>query len=268
MACLDNAIEPTLPLVDPAIAAKRREILERIDTLESTLPDRFPLELRATWQIPGAAEFRSAQGAVAQPMSDGSFRIEGEKLDKDTYTLRFEARPQRITHVQVESIPEARAGPDDKPTGDFVLDELELEIQPANSEAAPRRLKFSGAQTDSARDGFPAANAIDGRTETGWAPEGSGEVGRHHHAIFTLAEPEELQASGIITARLVQTHGSHATLAHFRVSLGEELPEDRTLTERRRRETRDRSCLPWLAGQLPPPGSSCARRLPPARRRS
>ncbi len=254
MACLDNAIEPTLKLAGPEVAAQRRKIQEQIDALETALPDKFPLELRATWQIPASAEFSSANGSEAELLSDGSFRVGGANPETDAYTIKFDAAPQRITHIQVEAIPDDKfgnGGPGRADNGNFVLSELEMEVPATNRDAAPRTVKFAGAQADFAQDGFSENNAIDGKPDTGWAIGGPGLDVKYHHAIFALAEPLELKHPATVTIRLVQNHGEHHTLGHFRISFGEKLEEEKSLAEQRRVELRDKRCAQWLADQLP-----------------
>jgi len=254
MACLDNTIEPNFKVADPEIAAKRSKIQEQIAALEAALPDKFPMEMRINWQIPGAAEFDSTNGSAADFLSDGSFRVAGANPDKDTYTIKFEMPPQQITHVQVEAIPDDKLdkrGPGHGDNGNFVLSKLEMEVQETNSGAELRQVKFASAQADYSQEGFPAGNAIDGKADSGWAIGGAGLETRDHHAIFALSEPLELKSNATITIRLVQNFGKHHTLGRFRVSFGEALAEDKTVAEQRRRELRDKQCAQWLAEQLP-----------------
>ena len=253
MACLDNAIEPNFKITGPSVAEQRKKIQEKIGALEAALPDKFPLPVHVNWQIPGAAEFVSTNGAVAENLFDGSIRVGGANPDKDVYTLKFELPPQRITHVQIEAIPDdkgGKGGPGRADNGNFVLSELEMEVPATNHEAAPRRVKFSSAQADFSQEKFPVANAIDGKSDTGWAIDGPGGAMKHRHAIFALAEPLELKNSTAITIRLAQNFGSHHTLGRFRVSFGDELA-DKNVAEQRRREMRDERCVRWLAEQLP-----------------
>ncbi len=251
MACLDNAIEPTCKVVEPEVTAKRQKVQEQINALEAALPDKFPMETRINWQTPGAVEFDSTNGSQADFLSDGSFRTAGPSPEKDIYTLKLEMRSQRITHVQIEAIPDDRVGKGTvgrADSGNFVLSELEMEVQDATSATEPLQVKFAGAQADYAQNGFPVENAIDGKTDTGWAV--GGMEAKYHNAIFTLTQPLELKSSATITIRLVQNHGEHHTLGRFRISFGEELPEDKSVAEQRRRELRDQRCEHWLEDQL------------------
>ncbi len=253
MACLDNAIEPNFNIVEPALAEQRQKIQWKIDALETALPDKFPLLLRANWQIPGAVEFASTNGATAELLFDGSLRVGGANPAKDIYTLKFELGPQRLTHVQVEAIPDDKisgGGPGRTEHGNFVLSEIEMEVQTTTNETAPRRVKFASAQADFSQEKFPVENAIDGKLDTGWAIDGPGGASKHRHAIFALAEPMELKTPTTVLIRLVQHYGTHHTLGHFRLSFGEALA-DENVAEQRRSEMRNQRCVQWLAEQLP-----------------
>jgi len=247
MAFLDNADEPTFALPDSAIAAKRQSIQKEIDALNEALPEQIRLERRITWQTPGDADFSSQNGSEGELLADGSFRIKGKSPEKDTYTIRFDAAPQQITHVQVEAIPDdafPKGGPGRSKIGGFVLTELELF---ASSTGEAQKIVFSDAQADYESEDNSAENAIDDAPETGWTSDGGA---RHHYAIFALAKPIEVSTSTNLTIRLVQHSGGRNTLGRFRVSLGRELPEA-PLSDARRRELRDRRCVKWLAEQLP-----------------
>jgi hypothetical protein len=252
IACLNNASEPTMEVSDAVLAGKCKIIQKQIDALEATLPDKFPVEARIGWQTPGAAEFASQNGTQAEFLSDGSFLTGVKYPDKDTYTINFEVGTQRLTHVQVEAIPDEQirnGGPGRSDSGNFVLSELEMDVRKATA-TGPRRLKFASVEADYHQEGFPAANAIDGKDDSGWAIGGSGGGPKHRHAIFALTEPLELTNPAVVTIRLVQHFGGAHTLGRFRVSFGQELA-DKSLTEQRRRELPDKRCVSWLADRLP-----------------
>ena len=253
MACLDNAIEPTFPVVEPKVARERRKLQDQIDALEAALPDQFPVELRAAWRIPAEAEFAATNGSAGEFLSDGSFRVGGANPERDTYTLRFTLPPQRITHLQVEAIPDdqgGKGGPGRAENGNFVLSELEMEVSATNPAAGVRQVRFAHAQADYSQAGFPSENAIDGKLDTGWAIDGPGGTAKHRHAIFTLTKPLELSGPATATIRLVQNHGEHHTLGRFRISFGEELADQASAADRRRAR-RDQRCEQWLETQLP-----------------
>ena len=252
MACLDNTIEPTYKIADPDITAQRQKVQQQIDALEVALPEKFPMEPRVNWQTPGAAEFSSTNGTMADLLSDGSFRVNGVNPDKDTYVVTLTGLPQKINYVQLEAIPDDQAGQGRvgrSDSGNFVLSHLEMQVQTTNNPAEMRVVKFASVQADYSQNGFSAQSAINnGKKNTGWGV-GGGET-KLHNAIFALAKPLELPASATITLRLMQNYGEHHTLARFRLSLGEALPDD-AVAEAHRRKLLDQHCEQWLEDQLP-----------------
>ena len=251
MACLNNANEPSIDTADPKVAEKRAKLQTQIDTLENALPDQFPLRSKVAWLTPGVAEFKSQNGAEAEFLPDGSFRVSGKNPDKDTYTIQFELPPQRISHLQLEAIPDeklSKGGPGNSDSGNFVLSELEMDIDDSGTNGTARPVKFASVQADYAQDGFPEENAIDGNPDTGWAVDGPAGSSKDRHAIFALAAPLESKQKVRVTIRLVQNFGGHATLGRFRISVGQELPENLS-AEERRREQRDAKFKQWVATQ-------------------
>ncbi|MBE0541093.1 MAG: PSD1 domain-containing protein [Verrucomicrobia bacterium] len=249
LAMLNNADEPTMEIPKPDIAEKRSQIQTEIDALEAVLPDKFPAELRIDWQTPGSAEFASKNGAEAEFLVDGSFRVGGKNPEREVYTIKFSTALTRITHLQMEALPDenvGKGGPGRTDHGNFVLSEVEMEVQGGASQ--PRPVKFASAEADFSQQGFPVAHAIDGKPNTGWAVGGADNPRAHRHAIFKLAEPVALQSPGSVTIRLVQNFGGQHTLGRFRLSLGSELSDSITSDERRR-ELRDRKFAKWLEGE-------------------
>jgi hypothetical protein len=252
LAALNNADEPTIEIPDSSVAETRRKLQEQIDALEAALPEKFPAEQRIDWQIPGSAEFTSKNGAEAEFLSDGSFRVGGKNPEKEVYTINFTLVSPGITHLQVEAIPDdhvGKGGPGRTDHGNFVLSEVEMELQETESEGKPRTIKFTTAEADFSQADFPVANAIDRKANTGWAIGGAENPRAHRHAILTLAEPVTVEKKSAVTVRLVQNFGGQHTLGRFRLSLGRELPESGSTVERRR-ELRDRKFAKWVESEL------------------
>jgi hypothetical protein len=252
MAFLNDCDEPTVSIPDAAIAEKRRSIKAKISSLEAALVDEFPVETKIEWLTPADTEFTSEQGTEADRLEDGSFRVSGGNPDKDNYTLRFHTSQPRVTHLQIEAIPDDRfnkGGPGRSDTGNFVLNEIELRVESGEGQTQGRVVKFSSAKADYSQDKFPVANAIDGKTDTGWAVGGDGDKHLHRQAIFALDSPLTLESGATLTVRLIQQFGSHHTLGRFRISLGNELPDPRPLAERRRAH-RDRRFAKWAEAEL------------------
>lgn len=251
MAALNNTDEPTIDVVRPEVVEKRKKVQARIETLEAALPDKFPVELRIEWRTPGVAELVSTNGAEAEFLSDGSFRVGGKSPDKDVYTVKFNAPPQRVTHLQLEAIPDnagAKGGPGRTEVGNFVLTDFEMEIKEPGTKGKPRKIKFASAEADFSQEGYPVRNAIDGNADTGWAIAGPNGAHEHRRAIFALAEPLDLKKVTGVTIRLAQNFGKEHTLGRFRLSFGGELPELPASVERRR-AVRDEKFTKWLEAE-------------------
>jgi hypothetical protein len=219
MALMDNADEPLMDLKKPEIVEKRREAQKKIDALEAGLLDKFPAPSNIEWRIPGEAEFASKEGADGEFLTDGSFRVSGKNPDKDVYTIKFEASIPKLTHLQIEAMPDehvGKGGPGRTDHGNFVVTELELEI---NGE----KVKFASAEADYSQEGFSPEATFDGKDNTGWAIAGSENLRQHRHAIFKLEKPIALEKSTPVTVRIKQDYGNKHTLGRFRVSLGQDV---------------------------------------------
>ncbi|MEO7678936.1 MAG: DUF1549 domain-containing protein, partial [Verrucomicrobiota bacterium] len=126
MALMNNSDEPNFEVPKPDLVAKRKEIQGKITSLENGLAEKFPLEVNIEWLTPGSAEFSSKNGAEAEFLLDGSFRVGGKNPEKETYTIKFDTSLRRVTHVQLEAIPDenvGKGGPGRTDHGNFVLSE-------------------------------------------------------------------------------------------------------------------------------------------------
>lgn len=243
MAFMDNADEPLMDLEKPDIAGQRRQAEAKIAEMEAALLEKFPAPSKIEWRVPAEAEFASKEGSEGEFLKDGSFRVTGKSPDKDTYTIQFEAGIPKLTHVQVEALPDSavnKGGPGRTDHGNFVLTELEIE-------AGGKKLKFASGETDFSQDGFSPEGVFDGNDQTGWAIAGPENLRQHRHAIFKLAEPVELK--GAVTVRLAQQYGGKHTLGRFRVSLGSEVGGE-SIAEKRK-ENLEKKFRQWVESEAP-----------------
>lgn len=251
MAFMNNADEPTMEVQKPEITTKRRELEEKIAVLETSLPDRFPPPLNLVWSTPGAVDFTSQNNAEGEVLLDGSIRVTGPNPEKETYTLVFKSPPQKVSHLQLEAIPDekvGKGGPGRTDHGNFVLTEIEMELRPPGSTESTR-LKFATADADFSQDGFPPENAFDGKANTGWAVAAADQKRLHRRVIFTLAEPAAISDGTEITVRLKQEYGSKHTLGRFRLSLGQDSTPAASLAESSK-EHLQRKFGKWLEAEL------------------
>ncbi|MDX1951536.1 MAG: DUF1549 domain-containing protein [Verrucomicrobiota bacterium] len=247
MAFMNNADEPTIEVPKPDVSAKRKEGLEKLAAMERSLPEQFPVESQIQWITPAGAEFSSQEGLDAELLPDGSFRIISEKNpESDLYTIIFDTPTRRITHIQLEAIPDEKVrngGPGRTDHGNFVLSEIEVEIGEIGSRES-RKAKLINASADYAQNDFPVGNAIDGKLDSGWAIAQEGKR-LHRRAQFQLEEIWTHTEGGRVTVRLHQQYGKQHTLGRFKISVGSEEPDERSLAERRK-EHLEKKFSKWL----------------------
>ncbi len=243
MAFLDNADEPMIDVPDPAILEKRQVIEKKAAGLEATLLDRFPAAPAIEWTTPANVEFSSSGGAEGTLLEDGSIRVSGKKPAKDSYTLRFDSTPHRVTHIQLEALPDSQfGGPGRAENGNFVLGEIELKTMRGG---VVENVKLAKAEADFSQGGFEVEKAIDGKGENGWAIASDDKTRTHRRAIFTLAAPLGVEAGTEVTVRLIQEYGGTHTLGRFRLSFGNDSSNPGSLAERQA-QARDRKFEKWL----------------------
>jgi hypothetical protein len=251
MAFMNNADEPLMDLKDTKTAQKRTEMQQKIDALETSLLDKFPAPSSIEWRVAGEQEFASKEKVDSELLTDGSFRITGNNPDKNTYTIKFDAAIPKLTHVQLEALPDAgvgKGGPGRTDHGNFVVTEIELEVKRAGEES--RKVKFARGEADFSQDGFSPEAAFDGKDNTGWAIAGPDNLRQHRHAIFALAEPIELEKGAQVTIRIAQQYGSTHTLGRFRVSLGQETFAGGSVAEKRKQSI-EKKFRKWALEEAP-----------------
>ncbi len=250
MAFMNNADEPKIDVPDEKLIEKRRKIEEKIARLESALPDKFPAPANIEWVVPANPVFESAMATESgEVLPDGSIRILSAASgppDKNAYTLTFSSSAPRITHLQIEAIPDekvGKGGPGLTEHGNFVLTEIELEVQNGDT---TRQAKFERAEADFSQDGFPPENAFDAKDNTGGAVAATTDKRLHRRAIFHLAEPLALTSASQVVVRLQQHYGEKHLLGRFRVSVGNNLSHGTDVAEERRKHF-DLKFERWLA---------------------
>ncbi|MCP5516435.1 MAG: PSD1 domain-containing protein [Verrucomicrobiales bacterium] len=253
MALLNNADEPWIDVPQPDVTAAREAKRTGIERLEASLVQRFPREVKADWMTPATSEFASAAGTDFERLTDGSFRLNGPAADKDVYTVNLDTSLDRVTHLQVQVLPDpalVKNGPGRSDGGNFVLTEIELTAAPLDSTDAPKPVKLARARADFSQDNYPAWKAIDGRDDTGWGISGPGDWHVARTLTVEFAEPVTFPGGARLALRLKQQFGKQHLIGRLRLALGRELPDDRPI-ELRRREHLDYRLARWVDGQLP-----------------
>ena len=248
MACLDNTEEPTIDVTTPDVAAKRNSIEAQAGARTAKLAEQFPPESDVQWSAAPAATIATVSGATGERLPDNSLRLSGVNPELDTYTVTLDSNQSEVSQVKLEVLPDASLGnngPGRTPHGNFVLTELKAAVAPKEIPDKSVPVKFVRATSDFAQDGFPAQNAIDGDSLTGWAIAGQGNWNVARTATFALDKPLHFAKGGKWTFRLEQNYGGHHTIGRFRLSLGHDTRDSRPL-ELRRREHLDKKFGAWL----------------------
>lgn len=253
MALMNNADEPRIDVPQPDITKKRDAQEAKIKELESKLIDEFPPELKADWITPAIAEFKSEAGNKAEHLSDGSFLVEGDAADKDTYTITLDSSLDQIGHLQVLALPDqslAKNGPGRSDGGNFVLSEIEITAAPVNEPTNTIPVKLVKARADGAQDKFPAWDTIDGKDNTGWGVDTGGDWHVARTLTVDFDKPTGFAGGTRFTIQLKQNYGGKHVMGRFRLSLGRDLPDGRPMPIRQR-ENLDMQLAKWLDKELP-----------------
>jgi hypothetical protein len=250
LAFLNNADEPQMSLPSPAVTARRKEALARVEAMEADLVNHLP-GARKTDPIQMPREiaierfFQSWHDRLSrqvvrwhrmQPMratsnlphltvqKDDSILASGDQSKSDTYEVTLRPSRSTITAIRLEVLPDERlpgGGPGrvwyEGPPGDFVLSEINLL-------ADGKPVAFAEA-TASFHGGASADKAIDGDPQTGWSINGG--QGRAHYAIFRLKEP--LAPKHELKVKLLFERYYSAGLGRFRVSATSDLNPPRAV---------------------------------------
>lgn len=186
--------------LDSLAAADR----QRVESDFAALKERTA-RLEKAWTLVRPAVSSSGPETAATPLPDGSYRFEGEALEKDSYTLIFAPPFPQIAAVRVEVLADdslPRRGPGRNPAnGNLHL-----------SEAIIEGAKIKQAVADFDQSGWEAKKAIDGKPETAWGI--NPREGRSHAIVFTLEKPYD---GDRLTMLLDQLHGGQHLIGRLRV---------------------------------------------------
>lgn len=236
-AIFDNADEPELHVPDPDEAARLTQIRERIQSLQqsrqSALGDKLEPLFRkwvadesarsAPWVVPDSLTLHSERGATLRVLEDKSVLAEGDKPNKDVYTVEVVPGQGSWKALRLEVIPHPDL-PFDGPgrahffnDGDFFLSEVI--VRRADGTIVPIKMALASHE----KGGRPISNTLDGKRDTGWQV-GNRSAARNT-AVFILDQPMDLAESEKVTIILDQHFIHQVTIGRFRLSLTESLPE-------------------------------------------
>jgi mono/diheme cytochrome c family protein len=174
---------------------------------------------KAHWQLLEPETFLSIENAVFKRETNGTILASGARPEKDTYTITATTPLTNITALRLnvldhESLP--KHGPGRQDNGNLHLSEISLRVfEPGIAES--KLLKFSRATADFNQEGWSVARAIDGDIKTAWGiyPD----VGKPHHAVFELAEPQALKPDSRLSIVLKQAYGEGHLIGAFSLAV-------------------------------------------------
>lgn len=247
MAFMNNADEPEIEVPNEELARRGGELEARIGALTAELPNRFPVE-ETRWHEIVPRSVVSAEGATVEKLKDGSIRFSGKNADKDVYTFEFGTELEKVSAIQLEILSDPalpRTGPGRSPEGDLVLSELRVSAANRAAGSELQAIKFSSAKGDFSSNDRLAAQAVDGKADTGWLLRKAPSSSAVRIGTFTLAEPIGSTNGTHWVIRLEQQAGKSQTIGRLRVNFGTQVMDDRSV-EVRRREHFERKFEAWM----------------------
>jgi hypothetical protein len=250
MAFLNNADEPEMDVPSPDLAARRAAIEKQIAAIEADLPNRFPAGGDVRWTAVKPSSATSVGGATMK-IDESGVIVSGKAPERDTYTVVIDSDLADVASLRLEALTDPSlpsTGPGRTPHGNFVLSEIRVSAAPKGAPDKAQLVKLVRAEADAAQVGFPAANAIDGDTKTGWAIHVGGKWNVNRTLTLALDKPVGFSGGTHWTITLDQQHGDGHTLGRFRLSLGHR-DDDKRPIEVRRRDNLQRKFEEWLAAE-------------------
>lgn len=219
MAFLNNADEPDYDIQPTDVAKRQTEILHRIATVKSRLPDRFHLD-EDGFNPAAKSELVIGDGSKPEVQPDKSWLITAKGAETDTYTATLETPLESVDAVRLLVFPDRKlpnTGTGHSADGGFVLSDISVNAGPLQSaDLAPEAVKIVSASSDSSRPGFDVGGAIDGNAETGWSVKDAAKPGQ---ATFRFEKPVGYAGGTRIVVKLAQSQGRHQTLGRFQLQL-------------------------------------------------
>jgi len=220
MAFLNNTEEINYELPDTTLAQRQAARDKEVADLIAALPGKWPLP------PPPAATLtavETAAGETAQILPDHSALFTGPGANKDTYTLFFDARERVIDRIRLDALADAgivSGGPGRTSHGNFVLSEIQVFTRANRAGAEWEPVELAGASAAVEQSGFPAAAAIDGKPDTGWAIQQDGvPLKSDKDATFTFKNPVAADRTPHFMVKLVQEYGGSHTIGRVRLAV-------------------------------------------------
>jgi hypothetical protein len=222
MAFLNNTEEINYELPDPTLAQRQAARDKEVADLIAALPEKWPAPPPPAVNL---ASVETATGENAKILSDQSALFSGPGANKDTYTLYFAAKQRVVDRIRLDALTDTgiiSGGPGRTSHGNFVLSEIQVFTRAARAGAEWEPVELASASSAVEQPGFPAASAIDGKLDTGWAVQQDGVPLKADKDIsFTFKRPVAADRTPQFMVKLVQEYGGSHTIGRVRLSISE-----------------------------------------------
>ncbi|MCL4207037.1 MAG: DUF1549 domain-containing protein [Pirellulaceae bacterium] len=210
------------------------ELAAQLHAEQARLADKFATREAATRKLIDASaaspllrhlldqvSFQSDGDVAFQPQPDGSVLVSGMNPERAVYTVVGQVGAAEFNALRLDVLPDPSLpakGPGRVAHGNFVLNQVTLDVSPNADFAEARRIEFASAKADFEQGGaWLAAGTIDGRDDTGWAI--SPEFGKPHWLVLRFREPLAATETLHVRVQLSQQYGRQHTLGRFKLSL-------------------------------------------------
>ena len=203
--------------------AKAIEAIERYHADPEAALARVVAEAAASpvWHVALPETVTSRAKATLTTQADGSVLVSGP-LAHDTTTLTFPMSQPVLTGLRLEAIPDPslpRGGVGRAPNGNFVVNEIVLEVAPLARPTEVKRILLHEPAADFSQDTMGPNLAIDGDLNPGRGWSVSPRTQEPHWAVFAVKDRLEFSEPMVATVKIEQRflRGEHA-LGRFRIS--------------------------------------------------
>jgi hypothetical protein len=222
----DEQLERQSQLKDELAEAGRR--LREASTPEkqrawelATLAEIDAGSVQRDWMPLAVTKFESEQGQTLSREGDGSLLLTGKNPDNDNYRLELKPEQNTLTGLRIEAVPHAaftKGGFARSDSGNFVLTQFAVEVLRDGAPSA-ETVAIASAKASFEQGGWPVANTLDGKPNTGWAVNNPADMTIPRQAMFVFQEPLQLDggATLIVTMKHESPHKFH-NLSRFHLS--------------------------------------------------
>ncbi|WP_435010261.1 PSD1 and planctomycete cytochrome C domain-containing protein [Tundrisphaera lichenicola] len=225
---------PVMKVMTPESEARLAELRVAIEAakarLDAALPEidaeqaeweRSISDPSPSWIVADPISISSRAGATLTRLEDRSILAGGESPSTDVHEVVFRTDQAHLTGLRLEALSHESLpslGPGRAPeNGNFVLNELEVEIVSLDAPSQIQKIAFDGPQADFSQPGWDVSGVIDADPASGWAVMGA--PSRDLTATFPFKTPVGFPGGTELRLRFhyESKHDQH-TMGRFRLS--------------------------------------------------